>query len=104
MRSFSLVLLFAVATLVVPCGSLMAQESFTALTGWDRQLFPSYLIATATIRLPEEDEVDEDEEDVVVLGDPQGVLGIEIEAPADDTEVTVTITGSSILERSTYTC
>lgn len=95
---------FVVAVLVALCLSLeaKAQESFTPILGWDAQLFPSYLVSTATIRLPESDDVDLDQEaDVVVLGDAQGVLGVEIEAPDDETEVSVTISGSEILEEST---
>jgi hypothetical protein len=82
----------------------IAQESFTPLTGWDRQLFPSYLVATATIRLPEENEVDDDTAEYTVIGDRQGVLGVEIDAPADDTSVTVTISGNEILEPSVLEC
>ncbi len=84
--------------------SVHAQENFTPLIGWDRQLFPSYLVATATIRLPEENEVDDDTAEYTVIGDRQGVLGVEIESPADDTSVTVTITGSAILEPSSLEC
>ena len=82
----------------------VGQESFTPLTGWDRQLFPSYLVATATIRLPEENEVDDDTAEYTVIGDRQGVLGVEIDAPAGETSVTVTITGSEILEPSVLEC
>ncbi|MBX9788259.1 MAG: transglutaminase-like domain-containing protein [Pirellulales bacterium] len=84
--------------------SARAQVSFSPLAGWDRQLFPSYLVATATIRLPEENEVDDDTAEYTVLGDRQGVLGVEIDAPADETSVTVTITGSEILEPSSLEC
>src|SRR5262245_53601824 len=82
--------------------SALAQD-YTPIAGWDRQLFPSYLVATATVRLPAEDEVnDEDEPDVYVLGDRQGVLGIEITAPSAGSVVTVTVMGNSILEESTF--
>src|SRR5262245_4943128 len=81
----------------------MAAESFAPITGWDRQLFASYLIATATVRLPEEDQVDTDDEgEFVLLGDRQGVLGVEVESPEDDTPITVKISASSILEESTF--
>lgn len=97
----------ATALAVLCCLSaapVIAQESFTPLTGWDRQLFPSYVIATATIRLPEENEVDDDTAEYTVIGDRQGVLGVEIDAPADDTSVTVTISGNEILEPSVLEC
>jgi hypothetical protein len=82
----------------------LAQAEFTPIAGWDNQLFPSYLVTTATIRLPEQ-ESDEDaatEEDAQVLGDRQGVLGVRIESPGAGVPVTVTITGDAILEPSTF--
>src|SRR5580700_4991382 len=77
-----------------------AGADFAPIAGWDHQLFPSYLVATATLHLqqPEGDDEAQDE----ILGDPQGVLGIEIESPGDETPVTVTISGDEILEPSTF--
>lgn len=103
MKSAACCLFAAWASLVLLSGGASAQEEFAPITGWDRQLFPSYLVGTATIRLPEWEEVELDEEaDTVALGDQQGVLGIEIEAPEDETEVSVTISGSEILEETTF--
>ena len=96
----------------------IARADFTPIAGWDHQLFPSYLVATATLRLPEVDEAEAEEavesesdeadtaaetgENAEVLGDPQGVLGVTIESPGEDTPVTVTITSDAILEPSTF--
>ena len=79
-----------------------ARAEFTPIAGWDHQLFPSYIVATAAVRLPDEADDEDDEADAVVLGDRQGVLGIRIDAPAADVPITVTITGSDILEPSTF--
>jgi hypothetical protein len=91
-----------------------AQAQFTPIDGWDSQLFPSYLIATAAIRsapAKTDEEGDEsedgesedgDEAAATVLGDRRGVLGVSLESPGADTDVTVTITGSEILEESTF--
>lgn len=80
-----------------------ADDSYAALAGWDRQLFPSYLVATATVRLPAEDQVDEEaDSEVTVLGDAQGVLGVEITSPSEGAEVTVTVYANGILEESTF--
>ncbi|MBI2823397.1 MAG: hypothetical protein HYX69_01760 [Planctomycetia bacterium] len=89
----------AAALLVLAARGVHAD--FTPIAGWDRQLFPSYLVATATIRLPEEDQVNEDA-DAEVLGDSQGVLGVKITSPSDDLAVKVTISGDAILEPSTF--
>jgi hypothetical protein len=80
-----------------------ARAEFTPIAGWDDQLFPSYLVATATIRLPDEVADEDDEADEQRLGDRQGVLGIKIDSPGDNVPITVTISGSEILEPSTFT-
>src|SRR5690349_18195716 len=78
-----------------------AQDAYTPIPGWDHQLFPSYLIATATVHLPSEDEVNDDSESGVrVLGDRQGVLGVELTSDEADTDVTVTIMANAVLEES----
>ena len=81
----------------------MAQDSYTPIPGWDHQIFPSYLVATATVRLPAEDEVNEDDDsEIKVLGDKQGVLGVELTSPGAETPVKVTIMSNAILEESTF--
>lgn len=90
------------AALVIFTGS--AHAEFTPIAGWDHQLFPSYLIATATVRSPQEQTEEEqgEEEEEQTLGDRRGVLGVQIESPGDDVAVTVTISGDEILEPSTF--
>lgn len=91
------------AALLFTCLPAIAQESYTPLPGWDRQLFPSYLVATATVRLPPEDEVnDEEDSETKVLGDRQGVLGVELISPGADNTVTVTVEANAILEESNF--
>lgn len=68
----------------------------TPITGWENQLFPSYLISTATLK------VGEPTPDQRLLGDPVGVLGVEVEAPADNTPVKVTISCDEYLEPSEF--
>lgn len=93
------VIVGAIASLLAIVTALPADD-FEIQAGWSDQLFPSFLIATATIKLPEEAVEDYEEE---VLGDPQGLLGITIEAPEDDTTITVTITCDAIMEESVFT-
>jgi hypothetical protein len=81
----------------------MAQAEFTTLSGWDRQVFPSYAVATATLRAGDVEEAEGEEADETELGDPRGILGVQLESPADDATVTVTITCSDIMEPSTFT-
>jgi hypothetical protein len=82
-----------------------AQETFATITGWDQQLFPSYMLVNATIRNSDADDSDnaaDDAEQVTVLGDPHGLLGVQVEAPADNMPITVTVECSEILERSMF--
>ncbi len=75
----------------------------TPVAGWGHQIFPSYVIATATMRQNGDAENEEGDEETPVLGDRNGLLGVEVESPADAATVTVTITSDSILEPSTFT-
>ncbi len=68
---------------------------FKIIAGWDQQLFPSYIIATATIK----DESKSTEENL--LGDRNGLLGIELVAPNDQTPIEITIAGNEFIESST---
>lgn len=128
LKAIVLIVGLAIAGLVSVAA--VAQAEFTAVDGWDHQLFPSYLIATAAIRpapansdaeegdADEESDADADEtsddetnddaddrssEGPHVLGDPRGVLGVRVESPGEDVSVVVTITGNEIMEESTFT-
>jgi hypothetical protein len=91
-----------VMALLLAAASAVAQDAYSPISGWDHQLFPSYLIATATVQLPSEDEVNDDSEPGVrVLGDRQGVLGVELTSVDAETEVAVTVMANAILEEST---
>jgi hypothetical protein len=68
----------------------------TPITGWENQLFPSYLISTAMLKSGASPA------DSQLLGDPVGVLGVEVEAPADNTPVKVTISCDEYLEPSEF--
>jgi hypothetical protein len=95
---------FRLGTLIVAVWAIsvgVARAEFTPIDGWNHQLFPSFVVATAAIRIPES-EADENAE-VQVLGDQQGLLGVSLVSPGDDVPVTVTITGDSIMEGSTFT-
>jgi hypothetical protein len=74
---------------------------FETENGWNDQLFPSFLIATATLKLPDE-AIENRAEGEEVLGDAQGLLGVTIEADEDDTPITVTISCGTIMEPSIY--
>jgi len=73
-----------------------AQAEFTPIAGWDRQLFPSYIIATASYRPGAA--VD----DKTALGDPLGLLGVVVRSTGPNTPIKVTIECSDYFESSSY--
>ncbi len=76
--------------------SAAARAEFTPVAGFDKQLFPSYLIATAGFHS------DKPENDPLHLGDPMGLLGVEVVSPGSDTPVKVTIQCDEYFEASVY--
>lgn len=76
------------------CASALGE--FVPVAGFEQQLFPSYLIATAQLR------ADEAPADPHRLGDPRGLLGVEIVSPGKDMPVTVTIECDEYLQTSVY--
>ncbi len=76
--------------------SSVASADFTPIAGWDNQLFPSYLIATATLKS------DPSTETGNTLGDPDGQLGVLVKATKDNQEVTVTIRCDEFMEASEF--
>ena len=86
---------------ILAAASRVLGADFETETGWNDQLFPSFIIATATLKLPEE-AIEDRPENEEVLGDTQGLLGVTIEAAEDDAPVTVTISCGTIMEPSIF--
>lgn len=79
--------------------STLANAETKLVVGWDRQLFPAYLIATASIK-----PTDSNEEGSNRLGDPNGQIGFVVEATEDDQVVTVSVSCDEFMETSQFTC
>ncbi len=88
LRSFGCLLLLTITA--------TAQAEFTAITGWEQQIFPSYVIASAALRQ------DKTETPREVLGDPRGLLGVLVKAPAKNTPVKVTIECPEYFDTSAF--
>lgn len=69
---------------------------FTPIAGWDNQLFPSYLIATAALKQDPNADVGN------TLGDPDGQLGVIVEATEDNQEIAVSIRCDEYMEASEF--
>lgn len=76
--------------------SNLAWGQFTPIAGWEQQLFPSYLFATAALKGPPP------AEQPLCLGDPSGLFGVSVVAPADQTPITVTVTCEEFWEVSEF--
>lgn len=108
--------------LVVLLSPISFAQEFAPVVGWEGQLFPSYIISTATMKPApvEEETVAEDgaeegaveaaegeeaaaEEPVIeILGKEDGLLGVELVSPGKNVAVKLTITCDEIMEPSTF--
>lgn len=95
MRRFNLPAL-AACILLFGLSAAPARAEFTAIAGWDKQLFPSYIIATASIRHGDAPVAKEH------LGDPTGLLGVAVKSPAPNTPVRVSLECPEYFETSTF--
>lgn len=68
--------------------------SWAPQTGWDRELFPSFIIATANMRVPAPTD------DQHTIGDPSGLLGVRVVAPRAGARVRVTVTATGLMTSS----
>lgn len=79
-------------------------DEFEPLIGFDEQLFPSFIISTATLKDTDEDQQDDADPDApIVLGDRDGLLGISVTSPRKDASLVVKITCDEVMEPSTLT-
>ena len=74
-----------------------ADIKWSPSSNMDGQLFPSLIIATATVR-PDADEKNAPE----VLGDAYGIVGISITSPAAHTKVRLTLQENALMNRSSW--
>jgi hypothetical protein len=80
-----------VLTCVAVTGSARgAGDEFATIAGWDRQLFPSYIVATATVR--GQNEKARTADNPSLLGTGSGILAVRVRSPNDYAAVRVIIT------------
>jgi hypothetical protein len=73
--------------------TLTPRLAWTPLVGWDGEIFPSYIIATAGVRIPPED-------DPQLIGDPLGIIRVRIVAPTSVARVRVKVSSPGLMEES----
>jgi hypothetical protein len=84
-------------------GSPASAEDFVPLIAFDQQLFPSFIISTASMKsAPPEEGQEVDPSAPVIIGDRDGLLGIKFVSPKKDTQIKVTITCDDVMEVSQF--
>ena len=68
----------------------------------DHQLFPSLLIATASVRPVAEDDEEAEQPDPTLLGERFGLLGVSIHSPAAHTKVKVTLKENDLMSAAVW--
>lgn len=87
---FSLALVLLMQTVGI------VNADFTPIAGWDKQIFPSFVIGTAAMKTDGQPNAENE------LGDSHGLLGVELVAPENETQVEVTIECNEFLESSKF--
>jgi hypothetical protein len=84
-------------------GSPAQAEDFVPLIAFDQQLFPSFIISTASMKsAPPEEGQEVDPSAPVIIGDRDGLLGVKFVSPKKDTQIKVTITCDDVMEVSQF--
>jgi hypothetical protein len=84
-------------------GSPARAEDFVPLVAFDQQLFPSFIISTASMKsAPPEEGQEVDLSAPVIVGDRDGLLGVKFVSPKKDTQIKVTITCDDVMEESQF--
>src|SRR5713226_6562602 len=97
-----LLLVFSVA-LSATLSSCGTKVEWTPEAGMDHQLFPSLVIATASVRPVDEEDTEAKESDPYLLGDKFGLLGVSIKTPSRNADVKVTIKENDLIAATTWT-
>jgi len=103
MKLFSTVAIASLLLFVAGRSSRAADAEWNPEANMDHQLFPSLLIATATVRPIEPDDEEAEEPDPTLLGERFGLLGISIHSPAAHTSVKVTLKKNDLMDEAVWT-
>jgi hypothetical protein len=91
--------------LLGPCFALVvraADVEWEAQANMDRQLFPSLIIATASMRPVEENDKEGQTPDPYMLGDRFGHVGVSIKAPVANAQVKITLKENELMAETTW--
>lgn len=75
---------------------------WTPEANMDHQLFPSLILATATVRPIDPDDQEAEKPDPYLLGERFGLLGVSLKAPAENARVKVTIKENDLMAATSW--
>jgi hypothetical protein len=101
----ALMKLFLAAGLFFLCsGTLVRADEieWTPEANMDHQLFPSLILATASVRPVDSDDKEAEEPDPYLLGERFGLVGVSIKSPAANAKVKVTLKENDLMATTTW--
>ena len=82
--------------------SNVAEVEWNPQCAMDHQLFPSLVIATASVRPIEDEDEEAKQPDLYLLGDKFGLLGASVKTPTPNAKVKVTVKENDLIATSTW--
>ena len=79
-----------------------AETDWEPQANMDHQLFPSLIIATATVRPVEPDDQEAEKPDPYLLGERFGLVGVSVKAPAENAKVKVTLKENDLMAAASW--
>ena len=103
MKIRCLLFLLGSSLALVVSGSRAADVEWTPEANMDHQLFPSLLVATASVRPVEDDDEEAEAPDPYLLGERFGLIGVSIHSPSAHAKVKVTLKENDIMAGTVWT-
>ena len=103
MKSFLAAIAAGIAFFSLAAAILAEEVEWSAEANMDHQLFPSLLIATATVRPVEPDNEQAEKPDPYLLGERFGLVGVSIKAPGANAQVKVTLKENDVMAATSWT-
>jgi hypothetical protein len=102
MKSFLSTIIAGCACLFFASVSGAEEVEWKPEANMDHQLFPSMIIATASVRPVEPDDQEAEKPDPYLLGERFGLIGVSVKAPAENAKVKVTIKENDLMATTSW--
>jgi hypothetical protein len=101
-RSMKTTVLAAVALFCCQVLLRADEVEWTPEANMDHQLFPSLIIATATVRPVEPEDEEAEKPDPYLLGERFGLVGVSVKNPAENAKIKVTVKENELMAASSW--